>query len=356
MKRSKDKALPLISVIVPVYMVERYLSRCVDSILAQTYTNLEVILVDDGSLDSSGKMCDEYAQRDHRIKVLHKENGGLSSARNAGIELAAGVYITFIDSDDWVANDYIVTLYTLLEKYDADMSVAGYIRVKNNTINIFEDKKAHEKLYSKHEYLLKILKYKTQENVQYSWGKLYKNFKNTDLRFPEGLIDEDVPTTFKYVNSIGRIASSTKVVYAYYQNSNSILGKKFNRKRFDLITVWKMICDYSIEECDCDIQEYARINLYRANFGILCNICTEEIEDSDADFIMQHEQEALKVVRLHWKELLKYPMPITRKLMVLVFCIDYENTKKIAQKIHSIKKCMTFQLNQKPGIQKRKDE
>ena len=108
---------PLISIIVPVYNVELYLSKCVDSILAQTYTNLEIFLVDDGSSDRSGRLCDEYAKQDKRIKVIHKKNEGQSDARNVAINMATGEFISFIDSDDYVTENYIMTLYSLIEKY-----------------------------------------------------------------------------------------------------------------------------------------------------------------------------------------------------------------------------------------------
>ena len=120
---------PLISVIVPVYNVEKYIAACVDSILAQTYTNLEILLVDDGSTDSSGALCDEYARRDVRVRVIHQENGGLSDARNTGMQSAQGTYFAFVDSDDFIAGDYIAYLYGMIEKHHAQIAVCGYQKV-----------------------------------------------------------------------------------------------------------------------------------------------------------------------------------------------------------------------------------
>ena len=116
----------MISIIIPVYKTEPYLRKCVDSVLAQTYTNLEVILVDDGSPDDCGKICDEYAAKDSRVKVIHKENGGLSSARNCGLDVATGKYIGFVDSDDWIDPDMYETLLGLLLRYDADIAEGSY--------------------------------------------------------------------------------------------------------------------------------------------------------------------------------------------------------------------------------------
>ncbi|HEL7541574.1 TPA: glycosyltransferase, partial [Enterococcus faecalis] len=117
--------MPKISIIVPVYNVEKYLEKCVRSILAQTFTDFELILVDDGSPDSSGAMCDQFAEQDERVKVIHKENGGLSDARNAGIEIATGEYLGFVDSDDYIADDMYELLYTNIVKEDADLSICG---------------------------------------------------------------------------------------------------------------------------------------------------------------------------------------------------------------------------------------
>lgn len=120
----------LISIIVPVYKVENYLSKCLDSMICQTYKNIEIILVDDGSPDNSGKICDDYAKKDSRIKVIHKENGGLSDARNAGLKIATGKYIGFVDSDDYISVEMYEKLYNQAKKEDADIACCNYYRVK----------------------------------------------------------------------------------------------------------------------------------------------------------------------------------------------------------------------------------
>ena len=125
----KTQELPLISVIVPVYKVEKYLNQCIESVLAQTYQNLEIILVDDGSPDRSGEICEEYAKKDTRIRVLHKSNGGLSTARNTGLQIISGAYIAFLDSDDYLAPDMYETLYRELIENDADIAVCGFVKI-----------------------------------------------------------------------------------------------------------------------------------------------------------------------------------------------------------------------------------
>ena len=160
---------PLISIIVPVYDVEPYLRKCIDSILIQSYRDLEIILVDDGSPDNCGAICDEYAEKDKRIKVIHKKNGGLSDARNAGLDIATGEYIGFVDSDDWVMPDMYEYLYKAVKEYDADMSVCGYYDYWGKTIS--------------GRYCQDIQVYKGQEGIKalldlkfgnYVWNKLYK--------------------------------------------------------------------------------------------------------------------------------------------------------------------------------------
>lgn len=324
---------PLITVVVPVYNVESYLERCIQSIIKQSYKNLEIILVDDGSTDASGKICDYYKKIDKRIIVIHKTNGGLSSARNIGIENSNGIFITFVDSDDWIAIDYCEYLYEIMRSNNADMSMCGHVRTSIVDDRLFEKENEYIQVIESREFLLKILKIGTQENVQYAWGKLYKNFKESNIRFPVGLIDEDVPTTFKYVSQIKSVVMSSRPLYAYYENMSSILRQKFKRQRFDLISVWHIIWDYAKTNCDSEIVEYCRLNVYRANFGVLCNICTKDIDMMDYDYISVCEMEALRTVKKHYKELLYFPMPLSRKIVLIGMCINYHMVKDICKKL-----------------------
>lgn len=324
--------IPLISVVVPIYKVEKYLDRCINSVINQSYTNLEIILVNDGSPDMCPQLCNIWSKRDKRICVIHKENGGLSSARNAGIDFSHGDFITFIDSDDWVSKDYIEYLYSLMNRYTADLAVGGHI-VVDSFSECFSCLPYEEKVLSGRDFLLKVLKVNTQENVQYAWGKLYKNFRNTDLRFPNGLIDEDVPTTFKYASECSNVVVSTKAIYAYYENKESILRKKFSLNRFDLIKVWEIVADYASRKCDKEIADYAMVGFYRANFGVLCNISTEEIDEDYIEQIKEEEKKALQVVKDHKNELLGFPMPLSRKIFVVGFSISYKLSKRLLRRL-----------------------
>lgn len=223
---------PLISVIVPVYNVEKYLPRCVDSIWGQTYTNLEIILVDDGSPDSCGRICDEYAAKDNRIKVIHKKNGGLSDARNAGIDIAQGEYITFVDSDDWIITNYIETLYKLVEKYQCKIGIGCYraFHEEENFLPIQHG--IIEKLFNCIEGIEKMF-YQEMYDVA-AWGKIYHHsLFATGIRYPFGLLFEDIPTTYRLFLKADNVAFTNHIIYNYLLRGNSIEGQPFNVKKLD---------------------------------------------------------------------------------------------------------------------------
>ncbi|WP_407856661.1 glycosyltransferase family 2 protein [Enterococcus hailinensis] len=225
-----------ISIIVPVYKVEKYLEKCVDSILAQTFTDFELILVDDGSPDNSGTICDEYAKKDPRVKVIHKENGGLSSARNAGINIAKGKYLGFIDSDDYIADDMYEILYKNIVKYNADISSIELISVYNDQFSL-----------KRHSSTVKVL---NQEQVMrsvlegtcfyaYAWNKLYRRELFETIRFPQGRTFEDAFIIMKLLSISKKFVVSNLEKYYYVRHKNSIMGSNFSKKTFDVIDAWK---------------------------------------------------------------------------------------------------------------------
>jgi glycosyltransferase involved in cell wall biosynthesis len=216
---------PLISVIIPIYNVEQYLRRCLDSIVNQTYTNLEIILVDDGSPDKSPQICDEYASRDNRIIVIHKENGGLSDARNAGLDICKGEFISFVDSDDWVSQDYINELYSSIKNSHADIAIVNHTHVTDNfKINTESNQNYTIKLFSKQQALFKLIAKQHQPFVV-SWGKLYRKELFNNIRFPVGKYHEDEFTSHFLINRASKIAYSSKILYFYYQRPNSITNQ-----------------------------------------------------------------------------------------------------------------------------------
>lgn len=223
---------PLISVIVPCYNVEQYLPKCVDTILSQTYSNLEIWLIDDGSPDNSGKICDECAQKDNRIKVIHKKNGGLSDARNVAIDMATGEYITFVDSDDYVSADYIETLYSLCQKYQCKVSVALFQTFQEGARPEENGKEYYEDCQSSTDAIEQMF---YQEKFDTSaWAKLYhRSLFDTGVRYPKGLLYEDLPTTYLLMAAAEKVAFCNRKIYYYLLRPNSIEGSKFSPQKMD---------------------------------------------------------------------------------------------------------------------------
>lgn len=211
----------LISIIIPVYKVEEYLEKCIESVLKQTYTNLQIILVDDGSPDNCGKICDEYAKKDPRIEVIHKVNGGLSDARNVGIAKAKGKYIGFVDSDDYIKEDMYEILINLIKEYDANVSICnlydvidGKEYIRNNENGIQE--------YSRLEILKEVL---LDKNIQsYAWNKLYKKELFDEIKYPIGKKYEDIGTTFYVFEKCNKIVVTSKPEYYYLKRSDSLVN------------------------------------------------------------------------------------------------------------------------------------
>ena len=208
----------MISVIVPIYNIERYLRQCIDSILAQTYQNLEILLIDDGSPDNCGKICEDYARIDSRIKVFHTKNLGLSAARNMGLRNASGEYIGFVDSDDWIEPDMFKTLLRLLEETGADISVCEMWRecLKYR----YAAKSVRNAVYTGTDAIKSLVIYGTHD---YAWNKLYKRECWTNIFFPPGHTFEDVATLYKVVLNAHSVSCTSKLLYHYRKRRGSIV-------------------------------------------------------------------------------------------------------------------------------------
>lgn len=223
----------VVSVIVPIYNVEQYLDKCVDSILNQTYKNIEVILVDDGSPDNCGRMCDNYSKKDSRIKVIHKGNGGLSDARNVGIDNANGKYICFVDSDDYIENRYIELLYKSIKENNVDIAQCGIKKISDDEI-LIENIGYKNSGVKKSKKMLEDLYTTNWENIVV-WNKMYLRELFNNVRFPKGKIHEDEYTTYKILYKTENVAILNEFLYNYRQNVYSITGKKFNMKRLNIL-------------------------------------------------------------------------------------------------------------------------
>ena len=224
---------PLISIIVPCYNVEQYLPKCIDSILNQTYKNLEVWLVDDGSPDNCGEICDEYAKRDVRIHVIHKENGGLADARNVALDVMTGEYVVCVDSDDYVADDYVETLFNLIQVNESQMSItlpnpyyegsspqpASHIK---KTLKIMSPNDA-----------LAYMFYQKEFDTS-AWAKMYSKYLFSDgIRYPKDWLFEDLPTTYRLIQKCKKIAFSNYNSYYYLMRRSSIEGSSFKVQKYE---------------------------------------------------------------------------------------------------------------------------
>ena len=239
--------LPLISVIVPVYKVEQYLDRCVESIVNQTYSNLEIILVDDGSPDNCPAMCDAWAARDSRIRVIHKENGGLSDARNAGMAVASGELTGFIDSDDWIRTDMYQLLWENMRQHSSDISACGVEMVfEDGSPSRMLTRPGNCVLNTEDALLTLIEETKLKQPV---WYKLYKTALIVDLRFPVGRYHEDAFWTYQAVGRAGRISVFDAPCYYYTQRAGSIMGAGYSLKRLDALEAKRACVGYMEKHC-----------------------------------------------------------------------------------------------------------
>lgn len=253
----------LISVIVPIYGVEEYLKKCVNSIANQTYKNLEIILVDDGSPDKCPEICDDFAKRDSRIKVIHKKNGGLSDARNAGIDCANGEYFVFVDSDDWVENTMVEHLLAACKKYDVKLASCARYITDGNSINTVAFN-GNEQAYTAEEALNKILSGKAIDVAV--WDKIYARRVFDDIRFPVGENNEDLAVFYKIIDIAGKIAHCGTIEY-YYRNrpgsitklEYSIESRKVIEKNLNAIEV---LVDRKYPICKNSFFRYKAVNIY----------------------------------------------------------------------------------------------
>lgn len=265
MNKTKENSNHVITVIVPVFKVEKYFKKCIDSIVNQTYRNLEIILVDDGSPDHCPEMCDEYAQKDNRIKVIHKINGGLSDARNAGIKKACGEYIGFVDSDDWIDIEmYDVLLKNILEN-DSDISICQMVSVRENT-RVKKNKRENTCLvYNKDQSIKLLIEDKALKS--YSVNKLYKRNLFEKKKFPENRLYEDRFIMHEVFYQAKKVVLSTYEGYYYFHRDDSISFCAFNKKDLDLIDAQEKITEF----CETNYPELVNVaHASKARMALYC--------------------------------------------------------------------------------------
>lgn len=313
---------PLVTVIVPVYKVEPYLRRCLDSIVNQTYKNLEIILIDDGSPDNCGVICDEYAENDKRIKVIHKKNGGLSSARNVGLDIFKGEYVSFVDSDDVVSLDMIEYLYDLLSDNNAEISVCLHEIVRDNHRWI-SFKNVNNQTVTPKECIKKLL---YNDGVDTSaWAKLYKASLFNNVRYPQGKLFEDIATTYKLFFNAKRIALGNEAKYSYILRNSSIVGSSFNEKKLDLLEMTDEMGRNVLNVYPNLSKAVLRRRVY-ARFSTLNQLagCVDHKKEKDS---------IIKFIKDNtWKVLLNNKVGLKDKIASILLNINYELYKFIWDK------------------------
>lgn len=230
--------MPKISVIVPVYKVEKYLHRCVDSILGQTFADFELILVDDGSPDKSGGICDDYAKKDGRIHVIHQKNEGLSAARNAAIDWvflhSDSKWLTFIDSDDWIHPEMLKYLYDAVHELNKSVSICGYFETQGDDLEIDVSQIKTQIWRTKDFYFKKNI------NATVAWGKLYRKECFNNIRYPIGKLHEDEYVTYRILFHYSEIAVVEAPLYAYFQNNKGIMKSEWNPQKLDALEAFDL--------------------------------------------------------------------------------------------------------------------
>ena len=318
---------PLISVIVPVYKVEAYLGRCVDSLLTQTYENLEIILVDDGSPDNSGKLCDDYAARAPRIRVIHKENGGLSSARNAGIDAARGEYLGFVDSDDWLDEHTYEWLMDMALTENVKLVCAGRYDFSSwtgeKTVGLCPKKR---EIISGEELARRIFRW---DNVDSAAGdKLYHRSLFRDLRYPLGVVSEDIPVTYRTALAAGRVGMLDRPVYYYFHRDGSITTAGFTPRAFQPSGHTEKILEYIRREHP-SLEAYATA-FHVNHLGYVCMIMELAGKDVLRQYAAEYRQKR-KQLRAFLPYILKSPLLKKKdRLTWITICIGcYGTLRKV---------------------------
>jgi len=310
-----------ISIIVPVYNVEAYLEKCVESILKQTYTNLEILLVNDGSTDKSGELCDKLALRDHRIRVIHKENGGLSDARNRGIDEASSNLIGFIDSDDYIDEDMYETLYRQMVASKADLSMCGHYDVYHQ---IPEKQVAEIKTWElmPEEAIKMVMEAKILSVT--AVNKLYKKALFEQLRFRIGKIAEDAFIMVDLIHQCSKVVATNEKKYYYVHRENSITTQKFSLKFLNVIEAYEQNAKM-ISENYPDLYDVAIMRLNWAYFYVLDRLLVDNdfkdkvLEDRLISYLKKNKRSILMDSRF----------TRARKMSFLVLCLSRKLYLKI---------------------------
>lgn len=310
---------PLISVIVPIYNVEKYLKKCLDSIVSQTYNNLQIILVNDGSTDNSAVVCARYSKKDSRIELIEQENAGLSAARNAGIEKAKGEYLVFIDSDDVVDSDYIEYLYNLIVESGADMSICG-IRESYDSGKERNLSSGYKNEIIERSDCLKRMLLEQGYNCS-AYAKLYKRELWGDIVYPYAKHYEDLGTTYRYILHAHKVAFGSEAKYEYFIRKGSISHSEFSMKKMDIVELTDQMCgDIEATIKSEELRKICRLRRMHARLSVLRMV---PVATSNSR-ILEAKREMLAYVKSHKEDITNNEFATKRdRLALRLACMNF---------------------------------
>lgn len=308
----------LISVIIPIYNSELHLRHCLDSILNQIYTNIEIILVNDGSTDNSLSICEEYKHQDERFKLININNSGASHARNIGLSKAKGQYVSFIDSDDMIDKNMFHDMLGLIEIHKADMAECEIKYVRNhktNKINNIEE----IKLMNKDDMLNRFFRTSGEKDTHTLCNKLINIDILDDFKLIEGYMNEDVKGVYDIIKKCNKCIYTSNKYYLYYRNSSGVTNKKFNKKHLDLLYMWDLV----VKEVAIDFPtyyQYAIINRKRAYFTLYLKMIRNGYNKNDI-YMCKTKVKLEKKVLDYYPELIKWKIAFSRKILLYLIYI-----------------------------------
>lgn len=306
-----------VSVIVPCYKVEKHLPTCIESIQHQSYSDWELILVDDGSPDHCGEICDEYAKKDNRIRVIHKPNGGLSDARNTGLDAMKGEYVTFLDSDDFWHVDYLKILMGFIIENDAEIAQCSFVRGEDTTFPMI-DTKVNVRYYDNHSV------FKEQAAKIIMWGKIFKASFFNNIRMPIGKIHEDDWTTWKLYYQARKIAITSQPLYYYTVNPNSIMGQNKKEPDFLYFGAYDERIKFFTATKEEDLEHCSRMQLCKS---MVLSYSNPYLSADEKKMVKSHFDENYAVISSSMY------IPITFKILFCLFHHLPMMASKIAQKL-----------------------
>lgn len=301
----------LISIIIPVYNAEKYLSRCLDSVVNQTYKKLEIIVVDDGSTDNSRKILEKYKKRDNRIVLLYKDNGGQSSARNIGLKRAKGEYIGFVDSDDYIVDNMYEFLKNMIEQYHADIAMCDYTRKKIKLNKGWNEKKIVQ--YRDEDISMLFYRLRGEKSFYSVWNRLYRKKLLLEINFIEGKTTEDVLFTYDVYKKASKVVYSSLKKYMYYSNQTGITRNMLCEKDFSLLEIWDEIVK---REQGMKFYDAAVLNRKRATYTLYVKALIYGMNNQISKDVLEDWREEIKHSYIELKKILDWK----RKLLLWYIC------------------------------------